>query len=151
MSTTIKREWCLMMTKKNVCWTFVIKGRGKVWDLWFSKWCCWRLKFSEIWQCVLERVVWRIMVPSSSGLKSPRRLKIDLPWSFKVSYPRWLDSSKVKLSLCLVKTTSWRYVGSGKLGGSLSKNNCRCIVFIGLTMTCFGRAWPSSGHKLGYK
>lgn len=81
--------------------------------MWFSKWCCWRLKFSEIWQCVFERVVRRIRVPSSSGLKSPRRLMMHLPWSFKLSHPRQLDSSKVKLSLSLVKTTSWRYVESG--------------------------------------
>jgi hypothetical protein len=28
-----------------------------------------------------------------------------------------------------------------------SKHNCLGIVFIGLTVTtCFGRAWPSSGH-----
>jgi hypothetical protein len=34
----------------------------------------------------------------------------------------------------------------------VSKHKCRIIVFIGLTMTtCFGRAWPSSGHKLCYK
>jgi hypothetical protein len=32
-----------------------------------------------------------------------------------------------------------------------SKHNCRKNVFIGLRMTtCFGRAWPSSGHKLVY-
>jgi hypothetical protein len=33
----------------------------------------------------------------------------------------------------------------------LSKHNSRSIVFNGLTMTCFGRAWPSSGHKLFLK
>ena len=38
----------------------------------------------------------------------------------------------------------------GRVGPS--KHNCRSIVFIGLTITtCFGRAWPSSGHKLSYK
>jgi hypothetical protein len=34
----------------------------------------------------------------------------------------------------------------------LSKPNGRRILFIGLTITtCFGRARPSSGHKLCYK
>ena len=38
----------------------------------------------------------------------------------------------------------------GRVGPS--KHNCLSIVFIGFTMTtCFGRAWPSSGHKLDYK
>ena len=34
----------------------------------------------------------------------------------------------------------------------LSKHNCRNIVIIKLIMTTgFGRAWPSSGHKLVIK
>jgi len=49
---------------------------------------------------------------------------------------------KLKIVLCLVPI-------EGRMGPP--KHKCR-IVFIGLTMTtCFGRAWPSSGHKLGYK
>jgi hypothetical protein len=42
------------------------------------------------------------------------------------------------------------WINRGKVG--LPKHYCRRILFIGLTMTtCFGRAWPSSGHKLSYK
>jgi hypothetical protein len=41
-------------------------------------------------------------------------------------------------------------VNRGQVG--LSKHNCHRILFIGLTMTtCFGQAWPSSGHKVSYK
>ena len=36
-------------------------------------------------------------------------------------------------------------------GVGTSKHNCLCILFIMLTMTCFGHCGPSSGHKNVYR
>ena len=51
----------------------------------------------------------------------------------------------------LVYIVTFRFkMGGGGVGPS--KHNCCGILFIWLTMTTFfGRAWPTSGHKLIYK
>jgi hypothetical protein len=52
---------------------------------------------------------------------------------------RALDSSDASSPLCL------RMLEEGSRVHQ--KHNCLCIVFIAaIATTCFGRAWPSSGH-----